>query len=172
MTCLCNHLTFFTLISINNKNTISQDIVGTLDTMSIIGCYFSIAGFSVIIATFILFKDWRKTMGNQILFCLSIANFAALVVLTTGIHQTQSKFVCRTIAVLLHYSILCSFTWMIVEAFYQNRQFGKVRMERFSEKFIWKVSIFACGSPLLPIIVILLYDSSHYAYGIDIPLNL
>ena len=66
------------------------------------------------------------------------------MVIFLGGGLVQSTIACETIAVLLHYFVLASFCWMVVEAFNIYRSFVIV-FRPAASKFMIKANIFAWG---------------------------
>ncbi|XP_050735928.1 uncharacterized protein LOC127008236 [Eriocheir sinensis] len=159
--CLCNHLTSFArLVTFDGVGATGVHAV-ILDTISIIGCALSIFSLLLVLFTFLLFQKWRRRLSNKILASLATAILCSLVVFLAGIQQTLIPELCRAVAVALHYFILASFGWMLVEAVHQYLKFVKV-VGTYIPRFMWKASVCAWGAPLLPIIVVLVYDSTLY----------
>lgn len=50
------------------------------------------------------------------LICLAVSLLALNLTFLIGVEQTGAPIVCTAIAVALHYFLLCSFSWMFVEA--------------------------------------------------------
>ncbi|XP_042216045.1 uncharacterized protein LOC121862116 isoform X2 [Homarus americanus] len=160
--CLCNHLTSFAqLINYNDDSGFSSPNQLALDIITIIGCCLSIIGLLLVFTTFFLFKKWRRSLSNKILVNLSFSVFCSVVIFLAGINQTWNLILCRGVAVGLHYFILASFGWMLVEAVHQYLKFVKV-FGTYIPRFLWKASVCAWGIPLLPILTLLVYDSSLY----------
>ncbi|XP_066961100.1 uncharacterized protein [Macrobrachium rosenbergii] len=159
--CLCNHLTCFAqLINYDDEEFEGIHAIA-LDIITVIGCSLSIIGLLMVFATFCLFKKWRRSLSNKILVNLSISVFCSIVIFLAGINQTWNTILCRSVAVSLHYFILASFGWMLVEAVHQYLKFVKV-VGTYIPRFLWKASVSAWGLPVLPIIVVLVYDSTLY----------
>ncbi|XP_071533379.1 uncharacterized protein [Panulirus ornatus] len=169
--CLCNHLTNFALLINFDENSGFNGVhAKALDVITIIGCSFSIIGLLLVFTTFFLFKKWRRSLSNKILVNLSFSVFCSVVIFMAGINQTRSVILCRGVAVGLHYFILASFGWMLVEAVHQYLKFVKV-VGTYIPRFLWKASICAWGIPVLPILVVLVYDSSLYDSNKDYNIN-
>jgi len=66
------------------------------------------------------------------------------IVFLAGIKQTSSYGGCIAVAALLHYLILVTFMWMLVEGFLQYLRFIKV-LGTYIPKFMLKASIIAWG---------------------------
>lgn len=165
-TCFCNHLTSFALL-INFENyELSAAHTLALNYITTAGCLLSMFGLLMVFLTFSFFEKWRKSLSNKILFNLSIAIFFSLVLFVGGITRTSMKPLCRGVAVLLHYFILASFNWMLVEGIHQYLRFVKV-IGNYIQRFLRKAVIFAWGFPILPVIVLLVVDENMYDYNHD-----
>ncbi|XP_068208773.1 LOW QUALITY PROTEIN: uncharacterized protein [Palaemon carinicauda] len=160
--CLCNHLTSFAqLINYDEDSGFDGSHAMVLDIITIIGCCLSIIGLLLIFTTFCLFKKWRRSLSNKILVNLSFSVFCSMVIFLAGIDQSWNDPLCRSVAVGLHYFILASFGWMLVEAVHQYLKFVKV-VGTYIPRFLWKASVCAWGIPVLPVLSVLIYDHSLY----------
>lgn len=160
--CLCDHLTCFAeLINYDKSAGFSGPHAAVLDVITVVGCSLSLLGLLLVFFTFILFQRWRRPLSNKILVNLCFAEFCSLTVFLAGVNQTVSTPLCRGVAVALHYFILASFGWMLVEAVHQYLNFVKV-VGTYIPRFMWKASVCAWGVPVLPILALLVYDSSLY----------
>ena len=159
--CLCSHLTCFAQLVNFDEEGVGDMHMVILDVISLIGCLLSIVSLLLVLATFFLFQKWRRRLNNKILANLAFAILCSLVVFLAGIDQTLFPLVCRGVAVALHYFILASFGWMLVEAVHQYLKFVKV-VGTYIPRFIWKASVCAWGMPFVPIIAVLVYDSTLY----------
>ncbi|XP_037775671.1 LOW QUALITY PROTEIN: uncharacterized protein LOC119572665 [Penaeus monodon] len=165
--CYCNHLTCFAqLINYDENSSFTGPHALILDIITIIGCCLSIFGLLLVFTTFFLFKKWRRSLSNKILVNLSFSVFCSMVIFLAGINQTWDITLCRGVAVGLHYFILASFGWMLVEAVHQYLKFVKV-VGTYIPRFLWKASVCAWGTPVLPILAVLVIDSSLYDYNAD-----
>ncbi|CAH1255346.1 ADGRG7 [Branchiostoma lanceolatum] len=159
--CECNHLTNFAVL---------MDIYGglhnfALDLISKIGIALSIAGLTLTLITYLIFKQLRQTRPQHILTQLSIALLATLIIFLAGIDATNSPVGCTVVAFLLHYFLLAVFMWMAVEAFNMYLAFIKVLGAHVS-KFFLKAAIFAWGLPFVLAVATLVVDvPSTYPNG-------
>ena len=80
----------------------------------------------------------------QVLFNLALSLWCSMIIFLAGIEQTQSYIGCIAVAALLHYFILVSFMWMMMEAILQYLKFVKV-LGTYVEKFMLKTAIPAWG---------------------------
>ncbi|XP_013400610.1 uncharacterized protein LOC106166554 isoform X2 [Lingula anatina] len=164
--CHCDHLTNFAVLVdlYGQENGISQENKLALSIITIIGLSLSIAGLSMVILTFICFKKLRQGRTQQTLFNLALAILCSNIIFLAGINQTQSYAGCIAVAVLLHYFILASFMWMLVEAILQYLDFVKV-LGTYISKFILKAAIPAWLIPAIACAVVLGIDVDLYKGG-------
>lgn len=159
--CLCDHLTCFArLVTFDGQGATGVHVF-ILDIISYVGCSLSIFSLLLVLFTFLLFQKWRRRLSNKILASLATSVLCSLIVFMAGIQQTLIPLVCRGVAVALHYFILASFGWMLVEAVHQYLKFVKV-VGTYIPRFMWKASVCAWGAPFVPIIAVLVYDSTLY----------
>ena len=162
--CQCNHLTPLAILvpwsDLENLNPIHSKI---LSGISIFGCSLSMIGLSLVIITFVLFPKWRKSLGNKILFNLSIALFFLIVSFVGGSKLTYDERLCKAISSSTHYFLLVSFLWMLVEAIYQYLNYVKViGASMYKSRFMRKAVPLAWGLAILPVIAVLAFDSNLY----------
>ena len=67
-----------------------------------------------------------------------------LIVFIVGIEQTHDFYGCIVVAALLHYFILVSFMWMLMEGILQYLRFVKV-LGTYVPHFILKTAVAAWG---------------------------
>jgi len=67
-----------------------------------------------------------------------------MLVFLVGIKQTHSDVVCKVVAILLHYLILVSFMWMLMEAILQYLTFVKI-LGTYITRFTLKTVVPAWG---------------------------
>ncbi|XP_067687379.1 uncharacterized protein [Haliotis asinina] len=161
--CVCDHLTnFAVLLDFYGQGTLTHTLA--LSIITIVGLSLSIFGLSLTVLTFIIFRKLRRNRVQQTLFNLALAELFAWIVFLAGINQTQDYIGCITVAVLLHYLILASFMWMLMEAVLHYFQFVKV-LGTYIPKYMLKTAIPAWGIPLVPPIIILAIDPALYRGG-------
>ncbi|CAL1531615.1 unnamed protein product [Lymnaea stagnalis] len=132
--------------------------------ISIVGLSLSIIGLSLSILSFLLIKLVRQGRPQQTLFQLCLALLMSWVVFLAGVTQTSSHAGCIAVAVLLHYLIMSSFMWMLMEGIMQYLLFVKVMNTYFSH-YMWKTSIPAWGLPVIPVAIVLIIDPDLYKGG-------
>ncbi|XP_041047602.1 adhesion G-protein coupled receptor G2-like [Carcharodon carcharias] len=158
--CQCNHLSYFAVLL---KNTLDENVLISLMYISQIGCGIS-AIFSAV--TIILYCAFRKIKSDQVtkihmnlcaaLFLLNI-NFLTNVWLST----VRNDGFCKTIAVCLHYSLLCTFTWMGIEAFQLYLMLIKV-FNTYISHYIQKLALIGWGIPAVVVFVCIGADKDNY----------
>ncbi|XP_052803933.1 adhesion G protein-coupled receptor E2-like isoform X2 [Mya arenaria] len=161
VTCSCNHLTNFAIL-MDPRNTIPPLYQFSLGVISKVGLGLSIAALSITITFFIAFKTLREKDHQKVLLNLSVSLFCYSVIFLAGIDKTGSRSGCVTVAALLHYFILTSFMWMLVDAVQLYINIVLVFAKYNPTRFIVLAMIFAWGLPSLPVIFILAYDRSIY----------
>lgn len=146
------------------SDIIDKDNTLALSIITIIGLSLSIVGLGLTVLSFLLFKQLRKGRGQQTLLNLSLALLCSMVIFLAGMERTDSYYVCITVAALMHYFLLVSFMWMLVEGFLQYLRFVRV-LGTYVPRFILKASIPAWGLPLIPVVSVLAVDYDLYRGG-------
>ncbi|XP_022326973.2 adhesion G-protein coupled receptor G7-like isoform X2 [Crassostrea virginica] len=164
--CECNHLTNFAILLDVKSQTDVLDAGNqlALSVITIIGLSLSIIGLGLTVVSFILIRQLRKGRGQQTLFNLALALLCSMVIFLAGMDRTESYYGCIAVAALMHYFLLVSFMWMLVEGFLQYLRFVRV-LGTYVPRFMLKVSIPAWGLPLLPVIIVLAVDYDLYKGG-------
>lgn len=90
------------------------------------------------------YRKLRRGRAQQTLFNLALSMLCSWIVFLTGIKQTHSFYGCIVVAALLHYFILSSFMWMLMEAFLQYLTFVKV-LGTYVTRYTLKTVLIAWG---------------------------
>jgi hypothetical protein len=161
--CRCTHLTHFAEI-ISPPNTPMDPLHReVLDIISVVGCSLSLLGLLGIFFTGAAFRQWRENLGNKILLHMSAAvsvNMLSFLIVATGLLSAYVP--CMVIGVMLHYSVLASFCWMLVSAGLQFMRLVTILGSQHISHLLLKVSMFAWGAPLLPVALLLSVDLRSY----------
>ncbi|XP_065668365.1 adhesion G-protein coupled receptor G4-like isoform X3 [Hydra vulgaris] len=149
-TCACDHLTNFALLldvdqSLNNPLQ--------LKIITYIGCGISLIGLLLTLFTLAVFRNLRKKLPQRILICLCISLMGLLLVFLIGAEKTSPIQLCQVIAAVLHYFILSTFCWMLVEAFNLYLSFVIVFNKRNDSNVFRNANIFAWGVPALVVVI-------------------
>ena len=87
----------------------------------------------------------RSKLPGKILISLCTSLMVLLIVFLIGIERTSNTKSCQTVAALLHYFILTTFSWMGVEAANLYQMFVKVFQTRNQKGFLIRASAIAWG---------------------------
>ncbi|KAL9971188.1 hypothetical protein ACROYT_G023681 [Oculina patagonica] len=127
-----------------------------LQLLSAIGCIVSMVSLVLLLMTYILFAELRNLTGKIIInLALSLLLYQSLFL---SAFKSDDYNTCLAIAVLLHFFVLSSFTWMSVMAYDVRRIFTNVsegvvahRQNRHGgyTKRLIKYCLYAWGSPVL-----------------------
>ncbi|RZC36319.1 7tm 2 domain containing protein, partial [Asbolus verrucosus] len=154
------HATHFALLLLDQDKFHDN----ALDWITNINCAISMVSLFCIILTAILFKKWRRNTGNQILL-----NFVFVIILQIGLlyvsgiinQNSQDDVLCTVTGLVLHYSVLSEFCWMLVISFLQYKRFVKI-LEGSPKRILFKACLCGWILPLLPVIsVYVLYPDSY-----------
>lgn len=160
--CRCNHLSTFTLLVSLAESNLRDTVHGTVLTIfTIIGALLSIAGLMLIVVVFITVRSWRKPLGHRIVFQLSIALILLLLTFLVGVNNVSNRLACKLAGVALHYFLFASFAWMTVEAYVQYLFLVKI-FDTYVPHLLLKASLIAWGTPIVPILIVLIVDSDLY----------
>lgn len=96
-------------------------------------------------------RKLRQGRAQQTLFNLALALLCSWLVFLAGIEQTHNYVGCLIVAVMLHYFILVSFMWMLMEAILQYLTFVKV-LGTYITRFTLKTVLPSWGGYMICII--------------------
>lgn len=168
--CECNHLTPLALLFpyFDKDHTMDDGHRLALSVISVVGCVFSMVGLSLVLLTFLLFKKWRKSLGNKILFNFSLALFCVTgCFLCAGLVNFDPRM-CKATAASMHYFLLASFAWMAVEGIYQYLNYVVIiGAQNYKSRFMRRASPLAWGLPISPVLGIFIYDPDQYSVADD-----
>ncbi|GFN85846.1 adhesion G-protein coupled receptor g4, partial [Plakobranchus ocellatus] len=137
--CQCDHLTnFAVLLSFYDQTQLQHK--KALGYITLVGLILSIVGIALSMLSFLCIKKLRKIRPQQVMFQLSIALLLSWIVFLAGIDRTSDHGSCIATAAILHYLILASFLWMLMEGIVQCLLLVKVKTSYFSH-FWWKTAL-------------------------------
>lgn len=126
--CRCDHLTNLAVVMDVNGLVDDTDVMYyVLQCIIIIGCVVTVVSLALCILCFLIFKDLREKTSSLVHANLCGSLMLAELVLLGGLDATEDTVACKTVAALLHYFFLATFTWSAVGAFHMYRTFVKVR---------------------------------------------
>ncbi|CAI9743540.1 adhesion G-protein coupled receptor G6-like [Octopus vulgaris] len=157
--CSCNHLTSFAVLM--NVDQRSERIEGNaknsqyLSIISNIGCIISFVCLILTVIIHAYFKNLWKLIASKILvnLCSSLAATYLTFLVGFQAYITERTAVCKAVAALLHYFLLTSFLWMIVEAIHIYR--GLFVFKTIRSSFIKKSSILVWSLPAVIVVITL-----------------
>ncbi|KAM7441329.1 hypothetical protein ABFA07_009618 [Porites harrisoni] len=113
--CSTNHLTSFSILMRWTDVKVSPGDKYALDVITYIGSGVSLVALACAIIIFLCLGRSLSAIRYRIHLNLCIALAVAQVVFLSGIEASSSRWICTTVAVLLHYLYTASFTWMCAE---------------------------------------------------------
>ncbi|EGD78309.1 hypothetical protein PTSG_09376 [Salpingoeca rosetta] len=118
--CECTHLTNFATLT--SPKPLSSTNKLALDIITIGGVVVSVPSMLLTVAVFAWYRKLR-TIGRIITMHLCINLSTALLLLVLGTGGGQGKSQCTAVAASLHYFLLTSFTWMLIEGIHLYKTF-------------------------------------------------
>uniref|UniRef100_A0A3B3DT92 Adhesion G-protein coupled receptor G6 n=1 Tax=Oryzias melastigma TaxID=30732 RepID=A0A3B3DT92_ORYME len=164
--CLCNHLTHFgVLMDVSQTSSqIDPKNKKILTFLSYIGCGVSAICAAATLLTYIAFEKLRRDYPSKILMNLSTSLLCLnMVFLLDGwlASMVDSAGLCTSAAVLLHYFLLTSFTWMGLESVHMYIALVKV-FNTYIRRYILKFCAVGWGIPAVVVGIVVTVDKSHY----------
>ncbi|XP_055987107.1 adhesion G-protein coupled receptor G2 [Sorex fumeus] len=165
-TCTCNHLTSFGILLDLSRTSLPSAEMIALTFITYIGCGFSSIFLSVTLVTYIVFEKIRRDYPSKILIqlCAALLLLNLAFLLDSWVALYEVRGLCISVAVLVHYFLLVSFTWMGLEAFHMYLALVKV-FNTYIRKYILKFCIIGWGIPAVVVIIILAVSPDSYGLG-------
>lgn len=177
--CGCSHLTHFAYLIMGEYIHDIQpgsDVIITkfhsraLNTITLLGTALSGLGIIGIFITAICFRAWREKASTKVLLQLSFAIALQMILFsffstekhTYNLDTDSERRSCIATGASLHYSVLVTFSWMLITAFLQFKRYVIVLGNLKPERFFLKSSIVGWGMPLIPIAIVLVIDPGLY----------
>uniref|UniRef100_A0A087YB44 Adhesion G-protein coupled receptor G6 n=1 Tax=Poecilia formosa TaxID=48698 RepID=A0A087YB44_POEFO len=164
--CLCNHLTHFGILMDISQTSfiIDPENKKVLTFLSYIGCGISAICSAATLLTYIAFEKLRRDYPSKILMNLSTSLlFLNIVFLLDGwlASMVYSEGLCISAAVLLHYFLLTSFTWMGLESVHMYIALVKV-FNTYIRRYILKFCIVGWGLPAVLVGIVVTANKDYY----------
>ncbi|XP_027871068.1 adhesion G-protein coupled receptor G5-like isoform X2 [Xiphophorus couchianus] len=161
ITCSCDHLTYFAVLMVSAD--LSQKDAEILFYITYIGCGISLFALVVTVVLFITTRKLRADDSKKIHISLAVA----LILLNVHFLPSQvvaassSTELCLYVALLLHYSLLASFTWMALEGFHLYLLLVKV-FNVYVRRYLLKLSVVGWGLPAVIVSVVAIVNKDIY----------
>ncbi|XP_026233759.1 adhesion G-protein coupled receptor G5-like [Anabas testudineus] len=150
--CLCNHLTYFTVLVQLEPRPVRHLLA--LTAITSLGCAVSV--ISCVALIIYLFRKRRfKEKFTRIHLGLAVSLFLLhlLFFLTGVLANVGGERVCTWVGAALHYALLSSFTWMGLQVFHTFWSVYKIFIQMFSpQHYIWILVGF--GFPIIPVMIL------------------
>ncbi|MBN3293262.1 AGRG6 protein, partial [Polypterus senegalus] len=161
VTCSCNHLTIFAVLMVDPQ--VDAKNWQILTVISYVGCGLSAAFTAVTVLTYLVSRKSRRDHTNTIHVCLSAALYLLNMtfLLTEWVASLNLNTLCTIIAILMHYALLSSFSWMFVEAIHLYLLMVRV-FNTYIKKYITKLSAFAWGIPAIIVGIVASVRQDYY----------
>ncbi|XP_063040146.1 adhesion G-protein coupled receptor G2-like [Engraulis encrasicolus] len=161
ITCQCSHLTFFAiLMSLPGNGTISESDLSNLTYISYIGCGLSLFFLGVALFMHFLLRRGKSSQSVQVLMNVFVALFLLNLTFLTNewVANTGSYVGCVAIAMLMHYSMLATFTWFAMQALHLYLHLVMMLDIKTFKHYMLKMCLPAWICPALVVIVIAALD--------------
>ncbi|XP_030223940.1 adhesion G-protein coupled receptor G4 isoform X1 [Gadus morhua] len=160
--CSCNHLTSFAVLLDISRAPMSEKDREIMTLISYLGCGISSIFLGITLMTYLIFGKLRRDHPSKILINLSAALLALnLLYLLNTWMSSYGYGLCILTAVLMHFFLLASFTWMGLEALHMYFALIKV-FNAYVRSYILKLCVVGWGVPLIIVGVVLATDVDAY----------
>ncbi|KAM3912028.1 adhesion G-protein coupled receptor G4-like [Leptodactylus fuscus] len=161
--CSCNHLTHFGVLLDISRTQIDPFNERILSLLTYVGCGIASLFLGLALVTYGMFRQLRRDYPSKILMNLSFSLLMLnlLFLVNNWLSSFRNQGLCVSAAVLLHYFLLSSFTWMGLEAVHMYFAFVKV-FNSYIHKYILKLCIAGWGIPLVVVVIVLCIDVDFY----------
>ncbi|XP_075314768.1 adhesion G-protein coupled receptor G6 isoform X4 [Odontesthes bonariensis] len=164
--CLCDHLTHFGILMdvSQTSSRIDPKNKKILTFLSYIGCGVSAICSAATLLTYIAFEKLRRDYPSKILMNLSASLlFLNMMFLLDGwlASMVDNQGLCTAAAVLLHYFLLTSFTWMGLESVHMYIALVKV-FNTYIRRYILKFCMVGWGLPAVLVGIVVTVDKNFY----------
>ncbi|KAL6468913.1 hypothetical protein MHYP_G00224370 [Metynnis hypsauchen] len=158
--CSCDHLTYFAVLMVSPNNVSEKDNV-VLSYISQVGCSLSL--LFLVVAVILYFVKWHSSADQSQQVHISLA--VALILLNGHFIMNDLvvnvQIACIYVAVLLHYSLLATFTWTAIEGFHLYLLLLRV-FNIYIRRYLLKLSLVGWGVPA--VVVILTFIINKHVY--------
>uniref|UniRef100_A0A5F5PIL9 Adhesion G protein-coupled receptor G4 n=1 Tax=Equus caballus TaxID=9796 RepID=A0A5F5PIL9_HORSE len=153
--CQCDHLTHFGVLMDLSRSAVDAVNERILVLITYIGCGISSIFLGVAVVTYIAFHKLRKDYPSKILInlCTALLMLNLVFLVNSWSSSFQKEGLCITAAVVLHYFLLVSLTWMGLEALHMYFALVQV-FNVYIPNYILKFCLVGWGIPAIMVAVI------------------
>nr|XP_044619151.1 adhesion G-protein coupled receptor G4 [Equus asinus] len=153
--CQCDHLTHFGVLMDLSRSAVDAVNERILVLITYIGCGISSIFLGVAVVTYIAFHKLRKDHPSKILInlCTALLMLNLVFLVNSWSSSFQKEGLCITAAVVLHYFLLVSLTWMGLEALHMYFALVQV-FNVYIPNYILKFCLVGWGIPAIMVAVI------------------
>ncbi|XP_004606714.2 adhesion G-protein coupled receptor G4 [Sorex araneus] len=161
--CHCNHLTHFGVLMDFSRSAVDTVNERILTLITYTGCGISSIFLGVVMVTYIAFRKLRKDHPSKILInlCTALLMLNLMFLVNSWLSSFQKVELCITVAVVLHYFLLASLTWMGLEAVHMYFALVKV-FNIYIPNYILKFCLAGWGIPAIVVAIILGVNKDLY----------
>ncbi|XP_060900896.1 adhesion G-protein coupled receptor G2-like isoform X1 [Labrus mixtus] len=165
ITCICNHTTPFAVLLM--REPIAKIHWEILSYISYIGCGLSAFFTALSLVIYVFGRSHKMDYSISIHVSLSGALFLlnTTFLLTEWGATVEPDWVCVFVAALMHYSLLCCFTWMAIEALHLYLLLIKV-YNTYYKHYLLKLSLAGWGIPAVIVGISLGVKDFKQFYGV------
>ncbi|KAJ8369923.1 hypothetical protein SKAU_G00099510 [Synaphobranchus kaupii] len=166
--CSCDHMTPFAVLLVP-AGRIDSRTWKILSIISYIGSGLSVFFTAISIMTYIIIRNPSQDHSNTIHVSLSSALFLLNVsfLLNEWLASMNIMPLCLFAGVLMHYGLLCSFTWMAIEALHLYLLIIRV-FNTYVRRYIAKLSLIGWGVPAVIVgITFAVKSEPNQFYGLE-----
>ncbi|XP_054916048.1 adhesion G-protein coupled receptor G2-like [Poeciliopsis prolifica] len=161
VTCSCDHLTYFGVLLVSAD--VSPKDAEILSYITYIGCGISLFALVITVGLFITNRKLRADDSKKIHISLAVALILLNVhfLSSQAVAASSSTELCVYVALLLHYSLLASFTWMALEGFHLYLLLVKV-FNVYMRRYLLKLSVVGWGLPAVFVSLVVIINKDIY----------
>ncbi|XP_011295976.1 adhesion G-protein coupled receptor G4 [Musca domestica] len=142
----------------------------TVNVISIVGSGLSLFALVCIWMTALCCTHWRSQTSNQLLlnlcFVLTLIMVYFLFINISSVWDVvvdiSNNYHCVAMGAFLQYTILVLLMWMLFIGFFQYQRYNAVVGSIRTSNFVAKYALAAWGLPMVPIALLILFDSKSY----------
>ncbi|GIX91833.1 adhesion G-protein coupled receptor G6 [Caerostris extrusa] len=164
--CESSHMTAFSILfDVSPRSVRDETHESILTIISYIGSTLSIIGLCITILSYTLFRCLNRDHPGKILIqlCCSLLSLNTTFLLEALV-PSNGKHFCAAIAMLLHYLVLSSLSWMCVEATNMYHLLVYV-FGSYETHFMLKRCLFGWGFPLIFVAFTSIFELDSYYVG-------